>query len=203
VSASPIDGSFYFVAGPGNAVPPEKQPAGVPIAPAAEQSAVAPASTALPSSSLQNPTPDQSGKTAPTTAATASRSAPLPAASAPDVHRFDGVWSTNYKMTWPRTASANGFVYEFTILVRDAHLHGQHGDAGKPSSLSLDGDVAADGGLVVYAQGYNGNPKFNQNNIPPGVPYAFQIPLRLDGARGTASVHLPSGRPCDFEFVKK
>jgi len=114
---------------------------------------------------------------------------------------FYGVWST--KMTCPQTASANEFVFEFDTFVNDAHLHGQYGEVGKPSSLSLDGNVAADGSLVVYAKGYSGNPKFNQNNVPPGLPYAFQIPLKLDGARGTASVHLPAGRPCDFEFVKK
>jgi hypothetical protein len=115
--------------------------------------------------------------------------------------KFDGAWTT--RMDCPKTQSADLLALEFVTLVKGSHLHGQNGQEGKPASLTLDGDVAADGNVQINAHGLTGDPARNQNNIPAGVPFGYQIPVKLDAAKGAASIHLPLGRPCDFTFVKK
>lgn len=115
--------------------------------------------------------------------------------------KFDGAWTT--KMDCPKTATANPIAFEFVTVVKDSHLHGQYGEVGKPGTITLDGDVSANGSALVNAHGHSGQRESNQNNVPPGLPYAFDIPLQFGAAKAAASIHLPLGRPCDFTFVKK
>jgi len=134
------------------------------------------------------------------------RIAELEASEAPppptqDRRPFDGQWTVTYNC--PKTAAALAFRFDFVANVKDGHLYGQRGTEGAPTSLTLDGQIQPDGNGTIRATGYTGPTAYSHTQTPPGVFYAYQFAPRFEAAHGSASAMLPSGRTCDFTFVKK
>jgi TIR domain len=131
--------------------------------------------------------------------------APTPAVpqptSGPAAGRFDGLWNTT--MDCPKFGTVLAINLQFVTRVAGGHLHGQRGAEGTPSSLTLDGDIAPDGSVTVAVKGFTGDSAYSPNNLPSGVPIRYEFLLHLEDTRGSASIHLPLGRPCEFTFVKQ
>jgi uncharacterized caspase-like protein len=200
VSTSPIDGSFYFVTAPGDAVPAETQRAGAPIAAAVEQPAIAPASTALPPSTLPSPTLDQSGKTAPpTTAATAALSTPSPGASTPEVRRFDGTWV----VSWVCESTPSGLPEvkgRFIGKATNGVLRGEVGMEGNPGWSRWNGTIEPDGSITIKAEGLSGDTKTDPFHRAPGTKMSYTMIGTLEG---TSGVGTRADRDCNIRLTKQ
>jgi hypothetical protein len=90
---------------------------------------------------------------------------------------------------------------EFLAQVRDGVLRGDYGTEGAPGSLRLQGEILPDGSARLDAKGLTGDPRFNLQGAPRGVPYGYQVAARFEGTRGTG--RRMQVRPCDLTFVKQ
>ena len=125
--------------------------------------------------------------------------------AAPDAGRFDGRWGVI--LVCPKAPDgALGWTMEFTADVKAAMLHGEHGVAGRPGWLTLDGRIQPDGSATLEARGVTGNPRYNLNQTVTGVPYEHDVTARFDGARATGNwrAFQSNGqvRTCDFTFMR-
>ena len=71
-----------------------------------------------------------------------------PARAAP----FDGIWSVTQECE-PAPGGARGFKWLYDATVKDGRLVGQYGTKDKPSSLTLNGRIQADGTAALMASG--------------------------------------------------
>ena len=114
--------------------------------------------------------------------------------------RFDGTWNVTIDCA-KASDGALGYVLEFVAEVKDGYLRGELGTAGSPGSLKLQGAIEADGNARLDARGFTGDPKYNVKGVSSGVPYAYQVVARFDGAHGTG--HRLQLRPCDLTFSRQ
>jgi hypothetical protein len=124
----------------------------------------------------------------------------------PDTGRFDGRWGVI--LVCPKAPSgALPFTVEFTADVKEATLHGEHGHAGHPGWLSLDGRIQPDGAANLEAHGLTGDPHYNLDRRVQGVPYEHDVTARFDASRGNGNWRARQNdgqvRTCDFTFGKQ
>ena len=91
-----------------------------------------------------------------------------------------------------------GSHFEFTANVSNGSLHGEHGSAGQPGRLTLDGNIRPDGGASLSANGITGQPQFNYAQTARGVPYDHPVTAHFEAQRGTGQRTKP--RVCNFAF---
>jgi hypothetical protein len=123
-----------------------------------------------------------------------------------DAGRFDGRWGVT--LVCPKAPNgALPFTFEFTAEVKDAALHGEHGLAGRPGWLSLDGRIQPDGAANLEARGLTGDPHYNLGQSVQGVPYEHDVTARFDTSGGTGNwrAYQSNGqtRTCDFTFARQ
>jgi hypothetical protein len=125
----------------------------------------------------------------------------LPAiSSAAGPQRFDGTWETTVSCAAARDAL--GYSFRFISTVKNGVLHGLQGTAGEPSSLQIDGTIAADGTGRLYARGRTGSKEFVPGrDTPRGTEYGYNIDARFEASTGTGT--RVEGRPCSYQFVKQ
>ena len=124
----------------------------------------------------------------------------------PDAGRFDGRWGVI--LVCPRAPDgALPWTFEFTADVKEAILHGEHGLAGQPGWLSLDGRIQPDGTANLEARGLTGNPQYNVNQTVGGVPYQHDVTAHFDASRATGNWRAFQSnaqvRTCDFTFRRQ
>jgi hypothetical protein len=73
---------------------------------------------------------------------------------------YDGRWGVTLQCP-ASPDGAQGFTFEFTADVANGSLHGEHGGAGQPGWLTLDGHIRADGDASLSAKGITGQAQFN------------------------------------------
>jgi len=122
-----------------------------------------------------------------------------PAARAPDLGRFDGVW--NVTVQCPAHATATGYTVRLLAQVKDGALAAQQGSAGQPGSLTLSGKIQPDGKASIDARGIVGDPRTAGNRLSQGTPYAYRIDAMFEGVRGVGN-RMDDIRPCSLTFVK-
>jgi len=116
-----------------------------------------------------------------------------------EVSRFDGNWKIT--LDCPNTDTALGYYWEFPAQVRDGFLRGERGTEGGPASLRIQGTIQPDGSARLDAKGMTGDRKYNTQNVPQGIPFAFTVAARFEGSRGTG--RRTQMRPCDLTFAKQ
>ena len=57
--------------------------------------------------------------------------------------RFDGKWLT--KMTCPAKGKTEGYTWQFPSVVNASDFRGEHGKAGEPGDLLIEGKIKEDG----------------------------------------------------------
>jgi hypothetical protein len=65
--------------------------------------------------------------------------------------RFDGRWLT--KLTCPPKASTSGYTWEFPATIQNSNFIGEHGTAGEPGYLRLEGKIADNDNAKLAANG--------------------------------------------------
>jgi uncharacterized caspase-like protein len=116
-----------------------------------------------------------------------------------DPRRFDGVWTG--AETCSSEKGASGFRRPFVAVVKDAHLTIRQGTTGQPGSNVIEGDIDGDGGLKARQTGLTGNPAFNLDGAPAGVPWDARLVGRLGATDGGAE--RVEGRRCRLTFERQ
>jgi hypothetical protein len=118
--------------------------------------------------------------------------------------RFDGNWQT--KLTCPAKGDTEGYTWQFAASIKNGHFRGEHGVAGEPGYLLIEGDLAADGSAKLTANGIAASRKYTRGVFAhSGETYSYDVKAQFREADGTGLRDQGLGivgRPCAFEFTK-
>ena len=118
---------------------------------------------------------------------------------------FDGKWLT--KMTCPAKGKTEGYTWQFPSVISAGHFRGEHGTAGEPGYLLIEGTIADDGTAKLSASGLVNSRKYATGVFTTqGADYSYNIKAQFKDADGTGIRDKGLGivgRPCTFEFLKQ
>ncbi len=121
------------------------------------------------------------------------------------VERFDGNWQTTY--TCPAKGNTEGFTWKFPSVVTAGSLRGEHGAAGEPGYLLIEGLIKEDGSAKLSATGIVASRKYARGAFAHGgADYSFNAKAQFKDTEGSGQRDEGLGvygRPCTFEFVKQ
>lgn len=119
--------------------------------------------------------------------------------------KFDGKWLT--KMSCPAKGGTEGYTWEFPSMVSDGSFHGEHGTAGQPGYLLIEGKIADDGTAKLSANGLVASRKYATGIFTTqGADYSYNIKAQFKDTEGTGVRDKGLGivgRPCTFDFTKQ
>jgi hypothetical protein len=128
----------------------------------------------------------------------------LPGVSLPG-ERFDGKWLT--KLTCPAKGNTEGYTWQFVSVIQDSKFRGEHGTAGEPGYLLIEGKIAADGSAKLSATGIVASRQYARGVFAhKGEDYSYDIKAKFTDTEGTGSKSAGlgiEGRACPVEFVKQ
>jgi hypothetical protein len=137
----------------------------------------------------------QSTSSPPQTAGAGGQSAP----------RFDGKWLT--KLTCPAKGNTEGYTWQLPTVIQNSSLRGEHGTAGEPGYLLIEGKIADDGSAKLSANGIVASRKYARGVLAhKGEDYSYNIKAKFQDAEGTGTRDTGLGvigRPCTFDFTKQ
>ncbi len=118
---------------------------------------------------------------------------------------FDGKWLTT--VTCPPKGSTEGYTLKLPSVVQDGNFRGEHGTAGEPGYLLIEGKIKADGAAKLSATGIVASRNYARGVFAhKGEEYSYGIKAEFKetGGTGTRDQGLGIvGRPCTFEFAKQ
>ena len=119
--------------------------------------------------------------------------------------RFDGNWLT--KLTCPPKGNTEGYTWEFPSVIQNSNFHGEHGTAGQPGYLLIEGKIKEDGSAKLSANGTVASRKYARGVLAhKGEDYSYDIKAQFKETEGTGTRSQGLGivgRPCTFDFVKQ
>jgi len=119
--------------------------------------------------------------------------------------RFDGTWRT--KLTCPPKGNTQGYTWQFPSVIQDNNFRGEHGAAGEPGYLLIEGKIKEDGSAKLSANGIVASRKYARGiTAHKGEEYSYDVKAQFqdNAGTGTKSAGLGiEGRTCTFEFVKQ
>jgi hypothetical protein len=119
--------------------------------------------------------------------------------------RFDGDWQT--KLSCPAKGSTEGYTWQFPSVVKDGNLRGEHGTAGEPGYLLIEGKIGEDGRAKLSATGIVASRKYARGVFAhKGEDYGYDIKAQFKDTEGTGVRNAGLGivgRACTFDFVKQ
>jgi hypothetical protein len=128
----------------------------------------------------------------------------LPAASFGG-ERFDGNWQT--RMTCPPKGNTEGYTWQFPAVIENNNFHGEHGTAGQPGYLLVEGPIADNGNAKLTANGIIASREYAKGVFAhQGESYSYSIKAQFSESTGSGARDTGLGvvgRPCTFEFTKQ
>jgi hypothetical protein len=119
--------------------------------------------------------------------------------------RFDGKWLT--KLTCPAKGNTEGYTWQFGGVIENSNFRGEHGTAGEPGYLAIEGKIAEDGSVKLGATGIVASRKYARGIFAhKGEEYSYSIKAQFRETEGTGARSEGLGivgRPCTFDFVKQ
>lgn len=119
--------------------------------------------------------------------------------------RFDGKWAT--KLTCPAKGNTEGYTWQFASAILNNNFRGEHGTAGEPGYLLVEGKIAQDGSAKLSATGIVASRKYARGVLAhKGEEYSYDIRAQFKETEGTGARNEGLGivgRACTFEFVKQ
>jgi hypothetical protein len=95
---------------------------------------------------------------------------------------------------------ARGYTWRYGATVKDGHFVGQYRNKGQSPSMTLEGQIKADGTASLSARGISGSADYNQKFVPTASPIAFEVVAKFAGTTGTGE--RVGSRACKFTFTK-
>ncbi len=118
---------------------------------------------------------------------------------------FDGKWLTT--LTCPPKGNTEGYTWQIPSVIQNSSFRGEHGTAGQPGYLLIEGKVAENGGAKLSASGIVASRKYARGVFAhEGGEYSYDIKAQFKESEGTGTRNEGLGivgRPCTFEFVKQ
>jgi hypothetical protein len=128
----------------------------------------------------------------------------LPATSIAS-ERFDGNWSA--VMTCPPKGDTEGYTWKLTGAITNGNFRGEHGTAGQPGYLLVEGRIGQDGSAKLSANGIVASRKYARGVFAhQGENYSYDIKAQFKETTGTGTKSEGLGivgRTCTFDFVKQ
>jgi len=119
--------------------------------------------------------------------------------------RFDGKWVT--KLACPAKGSTEGYTWQFASVIQNSNFRGEHGTAGEPGYLLIEGKIAEGGGAKLSATGIVASRTYARGVFAhKGEDYSYNIKAKFQDKEGTGTRDAGLGivgRPCTFDFVKQ
>ena len=118
--------------------------------------------------------------------------------------RFDGNWLT--KLTCPAKGNTEGYTWRLASVILNSNFRGEHGTAGEPGYLLIEGKIAEDGSAKLSAAGIVASRKYARGVLAhKGEEYSYNIDAQFKETEGTGTRNEGLGivgRACTLEFVK-
>ena len=125
--------------------------------------------------------------------------------SLPSQARFEGKWLT--KLTCPAKGNTEGYTWQFDSAVQNGNLRGEHGTAGEPGYLLIEGKIAKDGSAKLSATGVIASRNYARGVFAhKGGEYSYNVKAQFQDTEGTGTRDTGLGivgRPCTFDFAKQ
>jgi hypothetical protein len=119
--------------------------------------------------------------------------------------RFDGKWLTT--LTCPAKGNTDGYAWKIPSTITAGSFRGEHGNAGEPGYLLIEGPIKADGSAKLSANGIVASRQYARGVFArKGEEYSYDIKAQFKDAEGSGVRNEGLGivgRPCTFEFVKQ
>jgi hypothetical protein len=125
--------------------------------------------------------------------------AAAPAAAGDGAGRYDGAWAVS--QTCADHNGAKGYTIKYDMTVSNGRVLAQRGTEGKPDSMTLTGQIAADGSAALSVKGLTGSAAYNLGSAKEGVPFGYPVTARFSASRGSGE--RTQDRPCKFTFSKE
>jgi hypothetical protein len=118
--------------------------------------------------------------------------------------RFDGNWLT--KLTCPAKGNTEGYTWRLASVILNSNFRGEHGTAGEPGYLLIEGKIAEDGSAKLSAAGIVASRKYARGVLAhKGEENSYNIDAQFKETEGTGTRNEGLGivgRACTLEFVK-
>ena len=119
--------------------------------------------------------------------------------------RFDGKWLTT--LTCPAKGSTDGYTWQFPSVIENSKLRGEHGTAGEPGYLLIEGKISKDGSAKLSATGIVASRQYARGVLAhKGADYNYDIKAHFEDTQGKGARDAGLGivgRVCTFDFVKQ
>jgi hypothetical protein len=119
--------------------------------------------------------------------------------------RFDGKWLTT--LTCPAKGNTEGYTWRIPSVITAGNFRGEHGTAGEPGYLLIEGPIADNGSAKLSANGVVASRNYARGVFAhKGEEYNYDIKAQFEETTGTGTKSQGLGivgRTCTFEFVKQ
>jgi len=119
--------------------------------------------------------------------------------------RFDGKWLTT--LTCPAKGNTEGYTWRIPSVITAGNFRGEHGTAGEPGYLLIEGPIADNGSAKLSANGVVASRTYARGVFAhKGEEYNYDIKAQFEETTGTGTKSQGLGivgRTCAFEFVKQ
>ncbi len=113
---------------------------------------------------------------------------------------FDGTWSV-LQVCETTSDGARGYTWRYDADVKGGRFVGQYRNKGQVPSMTLEGQIQADGSATLNASGISGNADYNAKFAQAQTPISFQVSAKFEASKGSGN-RLGS-RACKFTFSKQ
>ncbi|MGA3343579.1 MAG: hypothetical protein ABSC76_01815 [Terracidiphilus sp.] len=119
--------------------------------------------------------------------------------------RFDGKWITT--LTCPAKGNTDAYTWKLPTVIAAGNLRAEHGTAGEPGYLLIEGAIKDDGSAKLSANGIVASRQYARGVLAhKGEDYSYDIKAQFKDTEGTGARNEGLGivgRPCTFDFVKQ
>ena len=119
--------------------------------------------------------------------------------------RFDGNWLT--RLSCPAKGNTEGYTWRLASVILNSNFRGEHGAAGEPGYLLIEGKIAEDGSAKLSATGIVASRKYARGVLAhKGEDYSYSVKAQFKETEGTGARSEGLGivgRACTLEFVKQ
>ena len=110
-------------------------------------------------------------------------------------------------MSCPAKGNTEGYTWRFAGAIQDSNFRGEHGTAGEPGYLLIEGKIAEDGSAKLSATGIVASRNYARGVLAhKGAEYSYSIKAKFQDTEGTGTRDVGLGvvgRPCTFDFAKQ
>jgi hypothetical protein len=118
---------------------------------------------------------------------------------------FDGKWLTT--LTCPPKGNTEGYTWKIPSVIENGNFRAEHGVAGQPGYLIIEGPIKEDGSAKLTANGIVASKEYARGVfVREGADYSYDVKAQFKDTTGTGTKGQGLGivgRTCNFDFAKQ